>query len=259
MEALRPQYPVGALTGALFGQQKRLPCAPPQAAAAPPPARRATAPARRREPFGPELMAEGLRPQPPDLRAVARARRSARPRRALRQESDRAPPARAGLASRAEAPLPAQDHRQPPPPQDRRKLARQRARARASGHGLPAPSGAALRAKAPPFGYLAPLGWQSDFTCIETGEGWLDLAFTPDGCTRRCVAHHCREDLRAELATTTFTLAVQRQPPPPGLLHHRGGGGEKRGLAMGETVIAACRMPPMPSRSSPPPGVSPAA
>ena len=62
--------------------------------------------------------------------------------------------------------------------------------------------------------------WQSDFTYIETGEGWLYLAFTLDACTRRCVAHHCREDMRAELATTTFTLAVQRQPPPPGLLHH---------------------------------------
>ena len=62
--------------------------------------------------------------------------------------------------------------------------------------------------------------WQSDFTYVETGEGWLDLAFTLDGCTRRCVAHHCREDMSAALATTTFALAVQRQPPPPGLLHH---------------------------------------
>ena len=62
--------------------------------------------------------------------------------------------------------------------------------------------------------------WQSDFTYIETGEGWLYLAFTLDACTRRCLAHHCREDMRAELATTTFALAVARQPPPPGLLHH---------------------------------------
>ena len=27
--------------------------------------------------------------------------------------------------------------------------------------------------------------WQSDFTSIETGEGWLYLAFTLDACTRR--------------------------------------------------------------------------
>ena len=30
----------------------------------------------------------------------------------------------------------------------------------------------------------------------------------------------CSSDLSAELTTTTFTLAVARQPPPPGLLHH---------------------------------------
>jgi putative transposase len=62
--------------------------------------------------------------------------------------------------------------------------------------------------------------WQSDFTYIETGEGWLFLAFTLDGCSRRCVAHHCRADMCVELTTTTFSLAVQRQPPSPGLLHH---------------------------------------
>ena len=62
------------------------------------------------------------------------------------------------------------------------------------------------------------LVWQSDFTCLETAEGWLFLAFTLDACTRRCVAHHCRPDMRGELSTTT--LALHRQPPPPGLLHH---------------------------------------
>ena len=73
------------------------------------------------------------------------------------------------------------------------------------------------------------LVWQSDFTCLETGEGWLFLACTLDACpstgsgpcgTRRCVAHHCRPDMRGELTTTTLALALRRQPPPPGLLHH---------------------------------------
>ena len=62
--------------------------------------------------------------------------------------------------------------------------------------------------------------WQSDFTYIETAEGWLFLAFTLDACTRRCVSHHSRPDMRGELTTTTLALAVHRQPPPPGLLHH---------------------------------------
>ena len=64
------------------------------------------------------------------------------------------------------------------------------------------------------------LVWQSDFTYIETAEGWLFLAFTLDACTRRCVAHHARPDMRGELTTTTLALAIRRQPPPPGLLHH---------------------------------------
>ena len=64
------------------------------------------------------------------------------------------------------------------------------------------------------------LVWPSDFTYLETAEGWLFLAFTLDACTRRCFAHHCRPDMRGELTTTTLALALQRQPPPPGLLHH---------------------------------------
>ena len=62
--------------------------------------------------------------------------------------------------------------------------------------------------------------WQSDITYIETAEGWLYLAFTLDACSRRCIAHHCREDLAAELTMTTFCGAVQRQRPLAGLIHH---------------------------------------
>jgi hypothetical protein len=41
-----------------------------------------------------------------------------------------------------------------------------------------------------------------------------------DGCTRRCVAHHCRPDMRGELTPTRLALALWRPPPPPGLLQH---------------------------------------
>jgi len=77
------------------------------------------------------------------------------------------------------------------------------------------------------------LVWQSDFTYLETAEGWLFLAFTLDACTRRCVAHHCRPDMRGELTTTTLALAVHRQPPPPGLLHH-----SDRGVQYAATAFA---------------------
>ena len=62
--------------------------------------------------------------------------------------------------------------------------------------------------------------WQSDITYIETQEGWLYLAFTLDACSRRCVAHHCREDLLVALTITTFQHAAQRQRPLAGLIHH---------------------------------------
>lgn len=62
--------------------------------------------------------------------------------------------------------------------------------------------------------------WQSDITYIETQEGWIYLAFTLDACSRRCVAHHCREDLLAALTTTTFQRAAQQERPLAGLIHH---------------------------------------
>jgi putative transposase len=62
--------------------------------------------------------------------------------------------------------------------------------------------------------------WQSDITYIPTAEGWLYLAFTLDACSRRCVAHHCGEDLAAELVVTTFDQAVAAVRPLAGLIHH---------------------------------------
>ena len=59
--------------------------------------------------------------------------------------------------------------------------------------------------------------WQSDITYLETQEGWRYLAFTLDACSRRCVAHHCREDLLTALTTTTFDQAVRRPRPLTGL------------------------------------------
>lgn len=76
--------------------------------------------------------------------------------------------------------------------------------------------------------------WQSDITYIPTAEGWLYLAFTLDAFSRRCVGHHCREDLGAELATTAFDQAVARSCPPPGLLHH-----SDRGVQYACTAFAA--------------------
>ena len=62
--------------------------------------------------------------------------------------------------------------------------------------------------------------WQSDISYIQTQEGWLYLAFTIDACSRKVIAHHCREDLGIELTTTTLKRALERQQPLGGLIHH---------------------------------------
>lgn len=73
--------------------------------------------------------------------------------------------------------------------------------------------------------------WQSDISYIETQEGWLYFAFTIDACSRKVVAHHCRQDLGAELATTTLQRALQRQQPLCGLIHHSDRGVQYAGRA----------------------------
>jgi len=62
--------------------------------------------------------------------------------------------------------------------------------------------------------------WQSDISYIATAEGWLYFAFTIDACSRKIVAHHCRDDLGSQLATVTLQRALARQQPLCGLIHH---------------------------------------
>jgi transposase InsO family protein len=78
--------------------------------------------------------------------------------------------------------------------------------------------------------------WQSDISYIETKEGWLYFAFTIDACSRKVVAHHCREDLGAELATTTLQRALQRQQPLCGLIHHSDRGVQYAGSAFAQQL-----------------------
>lgn len=82
---------------------------------------------------------------------------------------------------------------------------------------------------------------------IPTSEGWLYLAFTLDACSRRCIAHHCREDMPAALATTTFQQAVQRQRPPDGLIHHSDRGSQYAAESF-QSCLRAWRVTPSMSR-----------
>jgi transposase InsO family protein len=80
--------------------------------------------------------------------------------------------------------------------------------------------------------------WQSDITYLETGEGWLYLAFTLDAFSRRCVSHRCREDMAAELTIATFEGAVRRQRPPAGLIHHSDRGSQYAAAAFQKRLAA---------------------
>jgi len=93
--------------------------------------------------------------------------------------------------------------------------------------------------------------WQSDITYIETQEGWLYLAFTLDACSRRCVAHHCREDMLSTLTLTTFDQAVRRQRPLTGLIHHSDRGSQYAATAFQER-LGAWRITPSMSRKGNP-------
>src|SRR6478735_8473087 len=89
--------------------------------------------------------------------------------------------------------------------------------------------------------------WQSDFTYIPTGEGWLYLAFTLDAFSRRCVAHHCREDMAVDLVTATLRQALARATPPPGLIHHSDRGSQYAAEAF-QVRLRAARITPSMSR-----------
>jgi transposase InsO family protein len=187
MEKLRPHYPVGALAEALEVSKSGFH-------------------AHRHKPRRPRRQRDAaLRPLVAE--SFARSRKTYGPLRVqadLRDRGERCGKTRIGRLMREQSLRPAQKRRYRPQTTDSRHPHKVAENWLAK---VPAPDRPGMV-------------WQSDFTYLETGEGWLYLAFTLDACTRRCVAHHCREDMRAELVTTTFTLAAARQPPPPGLLHH---------------------------------------
>lgn len=62
--------------------------------------------------------------------------------------------------------------------------------------------------------------WASDFTYIQTGEGWLYLAVVLDLFSRRIVGWAMRETMDSELVEAALRMALEERQPPPGLLHH---------------------------------------
>jgi putative transposase len=62
--------------------------------------------------------------------------------------------------------------------------------------------------------------WVSDFTYIETGEGWLYLAVVLDLFSRKVIGWSMRQTMDAVLVETALRMALLERQPQAGLLHH---------------------------------------
>jgi transposase InsO family protein len=62
--------------------------------------------------------------------------------------------------------------------------------------------------------------WASDFTYIETDEGWLYLAVVLDLFSRRAIGWAMRETMDTALVEAALRMALADRQPADGLLHH---------------------------------------
>ncbi len=77
--------------------------------------------------------------------------------------------------------------------------------------------------------------WVSDFTYIETGEGWLYLAVVLDLFSRRVIGWAMSQMMDAALVKTALRMALRGRRPPAGLLHH-----SDQGSQYTSTAYCAC-------------------
>jgi putative transposase len=62
--------------------------------------------------------------------------------------------------------------------------------------------------------------WHSDITYVPTDEGWLYLAGTMDGFSRRMVGSAMADNMKTDLVIQALRSAVMRRNPDKGLIHH---------------------------------------
>jgi putative transposase len=67
---------------------------------------------------------------------------------------------------------------------------------------------------------MANTKWVSDFTYIDTAEGWLYLAIILDLFSRKVVGWAMSEHMNAALVETALHMALQTRQPEATLLHH---------------------------------------
>jgi putative transposase len=81
--------------------------------------------------------------------------------------------------------------------------------------------------------------WVSDFTYIETGEGWLYLAAILDLFSRKVVGWAMSETMDTEMVSAAWRMALIGRHPAAGLLHHSDQGSQYTSSAYLDGLIAA--------------------
>jgi transposase InsO family protein len=81
--------------------------------------------------------------------------------------------------------------------------------------------------------------WVSDFTYIETGEGWLFLAVVLDLFSRKVIGWSMSQKMDTALVEAALRMALQGRHPPAGLLHHSDQGSQYTSAAYRSCLNAA--------------------
>ncbi len=81
--------------------------------------------------------------------------------------------------------------------------------------------------------------WASDFTYIETGEGWLYLAVVLDLFSRRVIGWAMRETMDTALVEAALRMALEDRQPAKGWLHHSDQGCQYTSTAYLDCLTAA--------------------
>ncbi len=90
------------------------------------------------------------------------------------------------------------------------------------------------------FTAVAPnLKWVSDFTYIDTAEGWLYLATVLDLFSRKVVGWAMSEWMDTDLVETAWQMALLGRRPEPGLLHHSDQGSQYTSAAYQKSLTTA--------------------
>ena len=81
--------------------------------------------------------------------------------------------------------------------------------------------------------------WVSDFTYIDTAEGWLYLAIVLDLFSRNVVGWAMSDQMDSALVEAALQMALLKRTPAPGLLHHSDQGSQYTSIAYKNCLAAA--------------------